>query len=200
MMSYFRENNFLSYQTDLTQPAQKKGRRNPMAPRELSRIEPDKRQILEKYLSHYPVKVGKLADELGIAIKVSSLPTGVSGQIMRNGNQIMIRVNRHESRERQRFTIAHELAHFFLHLELIESSPEGIKDNVLYRSGAPEQIEFEANRLAAEIVMPIKQVRDVLSKRFNGIITDETVEALAEIFQVSKAAMEIRLSLLQQVA
>jgi len=122
------------------------------------------------------------------------MSTGVSGQIMKEDGHYTIRVNRHEARERQRFTIAHELSHFFLHKAVIDSSPDGIKDNVLYRSGEPERIEYEANRLAADIVMPMALVKKVLSEEFNGVVTEATIESLAARFQVSKAAMEIRLS------
>lgn len=165
-----------------------------MTSRELTRLQDKEKTVLNRYLSDYPVKLGQLAKELGVAIKVSSLGTGVSGQIQREGDHYVIRVNRHEARERQRFTIAHELAHFFLHKQIIDSTPSGITDNVLYRSGAPERIEFEANRLAADIVMPMNLVQDVLQKEFDGVVTDATIESLAARFQVSKAAMEIRLS------
>lgn len=120
----------------------------------------------------------------------------MSGQIAREGNQYVIRVNRNEARERQRFTIGHELAHYFLHRNLIDSSPEGIKDNVLYRSGKPEQVEFEANRLGAEIVMPSALIEKELRENFGGTITEATIEALASRFEVSKAAMEIKMSAL----
>lgn len=165
-----------------------------MTSREYRRLEGPQKEILEQYLSEYPVKLGKIAKELGVSIKVSSMSTGVSGQIMKEDGNYTIRVNRHEARERQRFTIAHELAHFFLHRTVIDSSPDGIKDNVLYRSGEPERIEFEANRLAADIVMPMSLVEKVLQEEFDGVVTERTIESLAARFQVSKAAMEIRLS------
>lgn len=165
-----------------------------MTSREYKRIQEPEREILDRYRSEYPVKLGKLANELGVSIKVSSMNTGVSGQIMRENGDYLIRVNRHEARERQRFTIAHELAHYFLHRSVIDSSPDGIKDNVLYRSGAPERIEYEANRLAADIVMPLHLVEKVLQEEFDGVVTEATIESLAARFQVSKAAMEIRLS------
>jgi Zn-dependent peptidase ImmA (M78 family) len=120
--------------------------------------------------------------------------TGVSGQITNDGGAYIIRVNRNEARERQRFTIAHELAHYLLHRHVIDSSPEGITDNVLYRSGAPERIEYEANRLAADLVMPIELVEKKLKEDFDGMVTEATIESLAASFEVSKAAMEIRLS------
>ena len=166
-----------------------------MASKELTKVNPEQREIIDRYLSEFPVKLGELARELGVGgIKISSMRTGVSGQITNEDDQYIIRVNRNEARERQRFTIAHELAHYLLHRQVIDSSPEGITDNVLYRSGAPERMEYEANRLAADLVMPIDLVERRLNEDFGGIVTDATIESLAASFQVSKAAMEIRLS------
>lgn len=167
-----------------------------MALKALSRVAPAEKVILNRYMSEYPVKIGQIARDLGVAIKVSSMGTGISGQISREDNQYVIRVNRNEARERQRFTIAHELAHYLLHRNIIDSSPEGITDTVLYRSGKPEQIEFEANRLAAEIVMPMSLVERELQASFGGVVTEATIESLASRFEVSKAAMEIKLSTL----
>ena len=165
-----------------------------MTSRELGRVEQGQRVIIDRYLSEYPVKLGHLARELGLAIKVASMGTGVSGQIMKEGDHYVIRVNRNEARERQRFTIGHEIAHFLLHKPIIDSSPDGITDNVLYRSGAPERIEYEANRLAAALVMPMGLIEKKLHDDFDGVVTEATIESLASAFEVSKAAMEIRLS------
>lgn len=168
-----------------------------MVSREMKKVSPEHRKILDRHLSQCPVALGSLARELGVAgVKVSTLRTGVSGQISRENEGYVIRVNRHEARERQRFTIAHELAHFLLHRDLIDRSPDGITDNVLYRSGAPDQVEFEANRLAADMIMPAALVEKKLNDEFQGVITEATIESLAARFQVSKAAMEIRLSTL----
>ena len=170
-----------------------------MHSREMNRILGSTRETINRYLDDYPVKLGQIAKDLEVSIKVSSLNTGVSGQITRENDHYLIRVNRHEARERQRFTIAHELAHFLLHKQVIDSSPDGIKDNVLYRSGAPERIEYEANRLASDIVMPMPLVKKVLRDDFEGVVTEATIEGLAARFQVSKAAMEIRLSTFAEI-
>mgnify|MGYP005997544261 CR=1 FL=1 len=164
---------------------------------ELSRISPEQRAIVERHMAQRPVALGKLARDLGVAIRVSSLGTGISGQISREGDGYVIKVNRNESRERQRFTIGHEIAHFLLHKSIIDSSPNGITDTVLYRSGASQQIEFEANRLAADIVMPIELIAGELNEGFSGVVSEATIEALANRFEVSKAAMEIRMSQLE---
>ncbi|QCO55566.1 ImmA/IrrE family metallo-endopeptidase [Pseudorhodobacter turbinis] len=170
-----------------------------MTSREFRRIPAPQREIVERHLSEYPVKLGSLAKALNVAIKVSSMGTGVSGQISREGDGYIIRVNRNEARERQRYTIAHELSHFLLHRDVIDNSPNGITDNVLYRSGAPENIEYQANRLAADLVMPMPLVERKLREDFGGVVTDATIESLAASFDVSKAAMEIRLSTFAEV-
>jgi Zn-dependent peptidase ImmA (M78 family) len=144
-------------------------------------------------MQQVPVMLGALAAELGITVKLSSLPTGISGQIERADAGYEIKINRHETRERQRFTLAHEIAHFLLHREYIDAAEGGIKDNVLYRSGAPHRIEFEANRLAADLVMPPFKIDEELS-RFEGELSESEIEVLARRFGVSKAAMEIRIS------
>jgi len=167
-----------------------------MKSKEFRRIPPRIREIVEEFLQEYPVRLGALASRLGVPIRVASMKTGVSGQISRDGSGYLIRINRNEARERQRFTIAHELAHYLLHREEIDRLPEGITDNVLYRSGAPEAIEYEANRLAADLVMPMELVQKRLKDDFSGVVTDATIEGLADVFEVSKSAMEIRLSTL----
>jgi len=166
-----------------------------MVPKELSRIESRQRVILDSHIKEQPIKLGQLAKDLDIAVKVKVLNGGISGQITREDGQYVIRVNRYESRERQRFTIAHELAHFLLHRPIIDKAPKGIQDNVLYRSDKPDKIEYEANRLAAHILMPHDKVKEVIQNEYGGTFEDDaTVESLAARFKVSKAAMAIRLS------
>ena len=159
---------------------------------EFHRIAPHDRSIVEKHLQEKPVRLGMLASELGINVKLSALGRGLSGLIEHTGGTYTIKINRHETRERQRFTLAHEIAHYLLHRDVIDSSGE-IRDNVLYRSGQPERLEYEANRLAADLIMPIDRVQSDLAT-IRVPISETVIERLAQEWQVSKAAMEIRLS------
>lgn len=161
--------------------------------REWNRVAAADRQIIERYMNEVPVKLGAMAQELGIDVKLSSLPMNISGQITKTADGYEIKINRHESRQRQRFTLAHEIAHFLLHKDVIDKLGGTLKDNVLYRSGAAENIEYEANRLAAYIVMPERALKDAYS-RFGEQLSEGAVEHLAEQFGVSKAAMEIRMA------
>lgn len=166
-----------------------------MSLRTMDSLSPERLEILSRYTCACPVKLGELARELGVSVKISNLRMGISGQISKEGGQYIIRVNRYESRERQRFTIAHELAHFILHRNIIDSSTEGIHDNILYRSGQSRTVEYEANLLAADIVMPSALIETRL-RNSETMVGEDIIVALAEEFQVSRGAMDVRLSYL----
>jgi Zn-dependent peptidase ImmA (M78 family) len=160
--------------------------------REWKKIDPHQRDIIERFRASYPIRLGALAKALGVEVKLSSLPANQSGQIAKEESGYKIRINRHEARARQRFTLAHELAHFLLHRDVIDRSTDGITDNVLYRSGAPERVEYEANKLAAELLIPEHELLAQIGSRSN-IVTSERLSDLAEHFGASKVAVEVRL-------
>jgi len=165
-----------------------------MNTQEWGKIDPHHAEIITPYIGSLPIKLGTLAKDLGVSVKLSTLPPGQSGMIVRNdAGDYVIKINRHENRPRQRFTLAHELAHFLLHKDYIDAHNEGIIDNVLYRSGAPEQKEYEANRLAADLLMPTALITEQMDK-IGAPMSDEVVEYMAKIFEVSNAAMEIKLT------
>lgn len=152
------------------------------------RIEPEDLQVLRQFTSAFPVKVGALAKALGLKVVEATLPLSISGMIRPDADgNFVIRVNRFEPKERQRFTIAHEIAHYLLHRHLIS---KGVVDSTLYRSKLSSRLEAEANRLAADIIMP----RDLVSQQLAEIpVYVEDVDAyLAEKFRVSRSAMDIR--------
>ena len=56
------------------------------------------------------------------------------------------------------------------------------------------QIEYEANRLASDLVIPSAQLADATAD-YTGPMTSEVIEDLARRFGVSTAAMEIKLQM-----
>ena len=154
-----------------------------------SRLTPDQIATLQSFVSEVPVRVGALAKALGLKVVVAALPLKISGLIKPDDEGgYVIKVNRFESKERQRFTIAHEIAHFLLHRDKIRT---GVVDSVLYRSNLSSRTEAEANRLAADIIMPRDKVREHV-EALGAHAGSEIVATLAESFQVSKQAMDIR--------
>lgn len=155
------------------------------------RLLPQHISILQKYAESPPVRVGALAAELGLKVTVAALPLNISGLIEPDGSgSYIIKVNRFEPKSRQRFTIAHEISHFLLHRDKIHA---GIIDSVLYRSKLSSRIEAEANKLAADIIMPRSLVEDV-AQEFTMLPRDQMIDKLADRFDVSKQAMEIRIN------
>jgi hypothetical protein len=157
-------------------------------------IEPHQQTVLDKHSVQVPVPVGKLAHDLGLTVSLASLSPSISGLIEPDATApagFRIRVNRYESDERQRFTIAHEIAHYLLHRDHIRS---GIVDNVMYRSSLSSAREAQANRLAADIIMPMRKVVEEV-RRLGGIKDESTAIALAREFKVSLPAMKVRLGL-----
>lgn len=159
-----------------------------MARLTLAAAPPAAQEIILRHQQTAPVKVGAIAADLGVKVLISDLPLAVSGTLSRDPadrEKWIIRVNRHEHKNRQRYTIAHEIAHFVLHRDAIGSE---VVDDTFYRSGLSEVREYEANALAAEILMPWHLIR--------SLMTGETSAAeLAKTLEVSEAAMHIRLGL-----
>ena len=158
----------------------------------IERIREDEAAVVARYTSSYPVRVGELAEELGLRVVRSPLPPKISGMIQPSveaPSGFEIRVNKYEVPERQRFTVAHEIAHYLLHKDHIGT---GVVDSIMYRSNLTSRKETEANRLAADIVMPADAVSRELA-RLGGKRTPEVAEELAAIFRVSVPAMKVRL-------
>ncbi|WP_299728933.1 ImmA/IrrE family metallo-endopeptidase [Devosia sp.] len=161
--------------------------------REFLNLTPEVRESIDEYLSENPVKLGAIANRLGVKVLLSTLPRGTSGQIGQEDGDFVIRINRHEAKHRQRFTLAHELAHFLLHRDLIVAEG-GWSENVLLRSGQPANVEYEANRLASDLVIPSAKLAEATAE-YSGPMTSEVIEDLARRFGVSTAAMEIKLQM-----
>lgn len=138
-----------------------------------------------------PVNVLSIAKLFGIRVyRVPNWEDGLSGMIKMSeedggSSGYAIYVNAEHSEKRRRFTVAHEVAHFVLHKNLIG---DGVVDDGLYRSGLSNLIEMEANNLAARILIP-----GVLLRKFLNDEENYSVEKLSEKFNVSPQAMAIRL-------
>lgn len=147
------------------------------------------RRTIREHQDTAPVRLSQLAKALGVPVKAATLAPGISGEIRPTDEGFVIRINRHDPSKRQRFTVAHELAHFLLHSDQINA---GICDDVLYRSSLSDQREAQANRLAADILMPDDLVlASVEEAREIGV--GDLVLYLAEQFSTSEGAMRIKL-------
>lgn len=126
-----------------------------------------------------PVPVTAIAEDLlGLAVHTAALP--VSGLLIVARRQIWI--ERSDTEERRRFTVAHEIGHWVCHrhgapavchLEPGASAPHDLR-------------EREANVFAAELLMPAEAVRAAVNDGAG-------LQDLTERFAVSDEAMGWRL-------
>jgi Zn-dependent peptidase ImmA (M78 family) len=164
-------------------------------------------------ITNAPVDVFELARNLPVTVdtfidieEVERL--SLSGEIYLDKQQKpIIWINPLDAPNRQRFTMAHEIAHLVNDIAPKITGNAEIsfhdKPQNLRRDGRQDPKEFKANEFAAQLLMPVyfvieeggKIIKDYQEQ--NGkdkkIPFDELVEKLARIFQVSNQAMKIRL-------
>lgn len=160
-------------------------------------MERSEMSVVARHMTSAPVDVKAIISELGIAYAERWLSSGASGAIVRSGDNFTIEINSMESLNRQRFTAAHELGHYLLHRDIMGDGNRMHRHiDTLYGGGEQSgdvifkrSHEIEANRIAAQILMPAQLV----TKEHEHTPDAAT---LATKFGVSKAAMEIRLKTL----
>ncbi len=124
--------------------------------------------------------MAELLEEKGIKVIALDLPEEVSGskafvKIKRQDNVPVVVVNQKHNGERQRFTLAHELAHLVLRFSEM--------------SGLDE--EKAANRFAGAFLMAKEMMFRLLGTNRTSISLGELAE-LKKIFKVSIAALVVR--------
>ena len=141
----------------------------------------------------------EIAGSRGIVVqgKPGTAP-GVSGMLVRTGDEFGILYATHiTSPGFQRFSVAHELGHYFL---------EGHIDHILPQSGthvseagftSADPFELEADHFAAGLLMPSSLFQAELRKLNDGL---EPIEAMADKCITSLTATAIRYSELTRAA
>jgi Zn-dependent peptidase ImmA (M78 family) len=158
------------------------------------------RLLVEANVVEAPVPVERLARSVGALISYQPFDAeDISGLLYRSTDAApVIGVNSNNSKNRQRFTIAHELGHLLLHEghDLILERLVRVNFRDATTSTATNEEESEANRFAAELLMP----KDLLERALQVLLAGrplsdlDFVRRLARRFEVSQQAMEFRLA------
>jgi Zn-dependent peptidase ImmA (M78 family) len=152
--------------------------------------ENDKKFIID-FIQKDGVKlIQNICDECNIKL-LSSNEDVADGYIAYEDNEFKIYINKTNiATARQRFTVAHELGHFFLHRDAIKQYKSLDRgdlcdvENKQERS-AKVQMEREANNFAAALLMPSKQFYELYRQTKN-------INIVAKYFWVSESAAKIR--------
>ncbi|MBI4336452.1 MAG: ImmA/IrrE family metallo-endopeptidase [Chloroflexi bacterium] len=141
--------------------------------------------LAKQGVSKEPVNIASLAMKLGMT-RIVEKPLRGAGALVPGGHGFTIVVNVNQVHTRQRFTIAHELAHVLL-------APDS---KIAWRKGptvADKRLESYCDLLAADLLMPLSRFRQQL-RRLSSCTPHVfmTVKNLANIFDVSLTAAAIR--------
>lgn len=139
-------------------------------------------QVLEDsgYAGIFPVPIDKIIVGQGFelrGINKADAPKDFSG-LVNHGKKSVI-INNSHSNGRKRFTAAHELGHIILH-----PNDDKTDYRISFSDSTPK--ETEANRFAAEILMPYKDFIDVYSSN------EGYIPYIADYFGVSIGAATVR--------
>lgn len=145
---------------------------------------------IDEGFTELPVDPFVIAERHGIVVQAKpDTATGVSGMLVRHGETFGILYATHVKSEGfQRFSVAHELGHYFL-----EGHPEHVlKENVHesradFVSGDP--FELEADHFAAGLLMPKKAFCREIGRNRDGLVG---LKALAERCRASLTSTGIR--------
>jgi Zn-dependent peptidase ImmA (M78 family) len=161
--------------------------------------ETEARKLLNRFaVATLPVPVEDIAAGLGARVVREPLKGDISGMLYRDdSNRTVIGVNSAESPVRQRFTIAHELGHLQLHPGRPVIVDKLVRVNLRggERTFTTQREEREANRFAAELLMPATFVREAAEGVARSLPSSNEgfAKRMAETFDVSQQAMQYRL-------
>lgn len=155
----------------------------------------DAEQFAEKLVKDekltLPIDIMSLASSRDIHVEAKPVSTkGVSGMLIRSGENFAIAYATHiKSEGFQRFSVAHELGHYFLegHPEAVFRSGPTHESRSGFASG--DQIELEADHFAAGLLMPRHLFKAAADRYSDGF---EAIKQLADACKTSLTASAIR--------
>ena len=141
--------------------------------------------LLNNDLYKIPANILKIAKANDISVYKADMEKKILGAIRYNEGKYTILLNQAQSYEQQRFTLAHELGHFFLHKEILES--EEIHVDIMYKieNEQEEEVDYFAGALLMNRMLLEKMYRE-----------NKSIRELAEMFEVSISVMTLRLDTL----
>lgn len=153
------------------------------------------RQVIQDCrITEWPLIPELIAAKEGLPIEVlPDFPPNTYGALYKNddGFKIILSSGCHTEGQR-RFTLCHELAHYFLdgHVDVLfdGGSEVHLSDSSHFR-GNKEWYEVEADAFAAELLVPLRVAREVMTKAGTGLAA---VRAIEETFATSLVCAGVR--------
>lgn len=146
-----------------------------------------------------PIDLENVVRQLnGALIKDVNIEGEMEAKIEKKEESFVITINPNVFSKRQRFSVAHELGHLFLHMGYLINPQKWEKtneycDSVYYRNGYNTE-ELEANEFAGCLLMPAEEFLKVAQENLKDGYYD--FEKIADHFEVSVPSVTYRSKLL----
>lgn len=148
------------------------------------------RVLRESGQTQLPIDPFAIAKDVEISVFAKEATSGVSGTLIRVGDNFAISYAAHIASEGfQRFSVSHELGHYFLdgHVDHV-LGPNGIHESRAEHMSA-DHFEREADRFAAALLMPFAPFTSAALTVGDGLCG---IEELASLCRTSLTATAIR--------
>ena len=140
-----------------------------------------------------PIDSFDIAGRMGLQVKEISVKSNVAGGLVKEKDTPpIIFVNKYDALNRQRFTVAHEIGHYYRHfMDRHEFEYMDYRDQL--SSTGTDAEEVYANQFAANLLMPEDMIRSAFETLEFFSADSSRALKMAGIFGVSVDAMSIRL-------
>ncbi len=149
--------------------------------------------------SEPPVSVEEIAQRRGIQVRSIPYDDTLAGLLLWEGGLPIIGINALHDTIRQRFAIAHELAHIELRhhtgVHIDRAFPSPFSTFSAEQAAAIAPTDFEASVIACQILLPTALLAADLRGKTIDFIDDTFVRTLAQRYQVSHQTVLLRIAL-----
>ena len=149
------------------------------------------RAVLQRHgIKQPPVDLKIILEKEGIEYEEADyFPDDVDAMIIPTEGAIVAVVNMKQHPNRRRFSLAHELGHYFMNHDRSEVLDRMTVDweEVRQCRNSKDPQESEADIFASELLIPLAFLKKVYTKAM-------TIPDVAEIFQVSEAAASVAIT------
>ena len=121
---------------------------------------------------------------------MEDFPDTVDALIIEENSKVFAAVNKRQHIHRQRFSLAHELGHYFLH-------KDGVPDDIITIDSPPtgeweestkDPAEIEADIFASELLVPLSMLKEELKDE------KKSLHHLSSVFLVSEQVISIAMT------
>ena len=134
--------------------------------------------------------------EFGIKLIMSTeLKDKENGYIEYNKDtkEFSIVINDNHNIKRQNFTMAHELAHYVLHKDIVIDRGQLDRDSSKQYTDEERLLEREANIWGGNVLMPLQAIKDIIFLNNLDKNNPEHIKQIADRLEVSEEALRLQM-------